>query len=263
MYIEVRPQALKKKYYLVHGYSWFGKTKRFVQYLGSNLSPEELAIKRKEAEPKLKKKLAELQVKERVYPIYAGVDEVELEEIRSMQRRIKKSIKFTEDDWKKFAGAFVLHSTTIENMPPVMETGISVALDFIRTNKENPSIELIKKLHSLIFERSEFRDGKAIEQLNELIRWYKYYEPRYPAFVLAVTFHNQFMLIQPFESGNEIIGKLVMNNILIKNWLPPVDIDTNNKSHYKAVKAYQRNRNIRPMIELVTEEYRELNALKK
>ena len=50
-----------------------------------------------------------------------------------------------------------------------------------------------------------------------------------------------------------------MNNILIKHNLPPVNIDLKNrKKYYQSLQEYENNHNIRPTIELLLEEYKQL-----
>ena len=42
MFIEIRKQGKKKKYYLVHTYRSAGKVKRISKYLGSDIDDKEL-----------------------------------------------------------------------------------------------------------------------------------------------------------------------------------------------------------------------------
>ena len=48
-----------------------------------------------------------------------------------------------------------------------------------------------------------------------------------------------------------------MANILIKNGLPPLNIDlTNVKEYYSSLQEYQKKGNLRPTLELMTREYK-------
>ncbi len=97
--------------------------------------------------------------------------------------------------------------------------------------------------------------------LKELMTWYNRNKTRYPPLVLAAVVHNQFEIIHPFKDGNGRVGRLLLNNILLKHNLPPLNIEMKNRSqYYAALQAYEKDRNIRPTLELFLKEYR---ALKK
>jgi len=52
------------------------------------------------------------------------------------------------------------------------------------------------------------------------------------------------------------------NNILIRHNKPPVNIELENRhNYYDALRNYQETGNIRPMIELILMEYRNLKKL--
>lgn len=163
--------------------------------------------------------------------------------------------------------------------------GVTEAIKFIRQTKEHISTELIKQIHKIIFENSKpyagklrekgievvVRDGlgnivhqgapseKVQELLKELVEWYNKYKNKYPPILLASVVHNQFENIHPFQDGNGRVGRILMNNILIKHNLPPVNIDLKKrKRYYAALQEYENNHNTRPTIELLLEEYKEL-----
>ena len=99
--------------------------------------------------------------------------------------------------------------------------------------------------------------AKVISLLEELIRWYKKNRKKYPPLVLAAVVHNQFEEIHPFQDGNGRVGRLLLNNILLKHKLPPVNIQLKNRGeYYAALQEYQKKGNIRPMIELILKEYK-------
>jgi Fic family protein len=162
--------------------------------------------------------------------------------------------------------------------------GVEDAIKHIRKTKDLLSISLIKKLHHITFKNSKSfagqlrqpgeevavrtRTGIIIHEgapqsrvkslLIELINWYKKHK-KLPGLVLAAVVHNQFETIHPFVDGNGRVGRLLMNNILIKNGLPPVNISLENvREYYNSLQEYQKNKNIRPTLELMLKEYKSL-----
>ncbi|VVB98684.1 Fic/DOC family protein [uncultured archaeon] len=163
--------------------------------------------------------------------------------------------------------------------------GVKEAIQFIRETKEHVSVELIKKIHETVFKNSKpyagqirakgievvIRDGignivhegapseKVPELLKELVTWYSKHQKKYPPLLLAVVVHNQFENIHPFQDGNGRVGRILMNNILIKHGLPPVNIELGKrKDYYKSLQEYEKNHDIRPTIEFLLEEYKKL-----
>lgn len=168
--------------------------------------------------------------------------------------------------------------------------GVSKAVEYIRGTKKHISPDLIKKLHKIVFGDSKpfagnFRargvevavvdalgrivhrgapSGYIISLIKELVGWYNKNKRKYPPIVLAAVVHNQFENIHPFQDGNGRVGRLLLNNILIKHKLPPVNIELKNrKEYYNALREYEVNRNLRPTIELILKEYKALKKLIK
>lgn len=168
--------------------------------------------------------------------------------------------------------------------------GVARAIDFIRKTREHVSLRLIMELHRIVFENSKPFAGKlrppgvevvvadqygqAIHRgapstqvrrlLLGLARWYGKNRKKYPPLVLAAVVHNQFENIHPFQDGNGRVGRLLLNNILLKHNMPPLNIELRNRrGYYAALREYQKERNIRPMIELMLKEYRNLKRLLK
>ncbi|MEK6828716.1 MAG: Fic family protein [Nanoarchaeota archaeon] len=188
------------------------------------------------------------------------------------QKEVKEILE--KDKWPK------------KSKEDIAETyGVNKAINFIRETKEHISIRFILELHKIVFKNSksfagEFRkkgeevvvkDGlgnivhygapqsRVIGLLKELVEWYSKNKGKYPALVLAVVIHNQFENIHPFRDGNGRIGRILLNNILIKNNLIPVNINfKNRREYYSALQEYEKNHNIRPTIDLLIKEYKEL-----
>ncbi len=106
--------------------------------------------------------------------------------------------------------------------------------------------------------------SRVISLLNELIKWYETNKKNYPALILASVVHNQFENIHPFRDGNGRVGRLLLNNILIKKGLPPVNIELADRvEYYQTLQEYEKNKNLRPTIEFLLKEYKKTkNKLK-
>ena len=163
--------------------------------------------------------------------------------------------------------------------------GVAHAVRYIRTTKEQLSLSLIKKLHFIVFQNSKTFAGKfrppGIEVvirdkngviihsgapansiqglLRELVIWYNENRKKYPPLLLAAVVHNQFENIHPFQDGNGRVGRLLLNNVLLKHKLPPVNIGLSNRAqYYAALQDYEKRGNIRTTIDLLLKEYKEL-----
>jgi Fic family protein len=168
--------------------------------------------------------------------------------------------------------------------------GVREAIKLLRNTKEHLSLMLIKELHRICFRNSkpfagEFRkkgqevavvDGHGriihrgapsvmvVKLLKDVVSWYHKNKRKYPPIILAAVVHNQFETIHPFADGNGRVGRLLLNNILLRHNKPPVNIELKNRrEYYAALREYQENGNIRPMIELILKEYRNLKKLLK
>lgn len=166
--------------------------------------------------------------------------------------------------------------------------GVAEAVDYIRTIDEHVSLKLIKELHNIVFKNSKsfagvFRPkgvevivadahgnvvhrGAPSEQieslLKEIVNWYNQNRAKCQPMVLAAVVHNQFEVVHPFQDGNGRVGRLLLNNILLKHNLPPLNIELKNRTqYYLALQAYEKENNIRPMLELMLKEYKELKLL--
>jgi len=160
--------------------------------------------------------------------------------------------------------------------------GVDEAIKFIRQTNEHISLNLIKEIHKIVFKNSknfagEFRkpgeevvvmgkngivhegapQSRVISLLNDLVKWYEKNKNKYPALILASVIHNQFENIHPFRDGNGRVGRLLLNNILIKKGLPPVNIELADRlEYYKTLQEYDKNKNLRPTIEFLIKEYK-------
>lgn len=169
--------------------------------------------------------------------------------------------------------------------------GVAEAIRYIRKTREHISLGLIKTLHKIVFRNSKqefagrFRgknmevavvdsfgriihrgapQNKIITLLKELISWYEKNKKRYHPVLLSAVIHNQFENIHPFQDGNGRVGRLLLNNILLKHNFPPVNIEFKNRQdYYQSLREYENNGNIRPTLELILKEYKSLKRYLK
>ncbi len=306
MHIEKRKVGKKIKYYLAHSYREGERVHKFRKYLGVNLSSEKL---------KERKKIAEKLILEEIHkyrmikdPLKFELTDKKIKDIRKLEREIPLKIShLSEKDWKLFSEIFTYNTNAIEGsklnqkeVKDILEEdkwpdkskediaeayGVEEAIRFVRQTKEHISIELIKKIHKIVFKNSkpfagklrkkgeevvvQDKSGKIVHEgapqnrisflLKELIDWYNKNKTKYPALVLGAVVHNQFENIHPFTDGNGRVGRILLNNILIKHNLPPINIDLkNSREYYKTLKEYDLNKNLKPTIELYLKEYKAL-----
>ncbi|MEA3255540.1 MAG: Fic family protein, partial [Candidatus Altiarchaeota archaeon] len=163
--------------------------------------------------------------------------------------------------------------------------GVARAIKHIRKTKEHVSLKLIQDLHRIVFKNSKIFAGqvrgKGVEVvikdaagnivhrgapqpkiktlLKELERWYNKNKDKYHPIVLAAVVHNQFENIHPFQDGNGRVGRLLLNNILLRHCMSPVNIELVNRiQYYLCLQTYENEGNIRPTIELILKEYKRL-----
>ena len=306
MFIEKRRAGKRIKYYAVHSFREGKEVVKIRRYLGHNLSGKELKRKKQIAEKFIQEQLRHYRVIRD--PLQAALSPDELGQLKRIESKYNFRVHhLSEEQWSRFAELFSYNTNAIEgstltqrevseliekNKVPdksgrdIEEAkGVVEAVKFIRTAKEHISLDLIKRLHEIVFRGSKhfagrFREagvevvirdksgevvhrgapsGMVLPLLKELIQWYNENRKAYPPVLLAAVVHNQFENIHPFQDGNGRVGRLLLNNILIKHSLPPVNIElTRRQEYYEALQAYQKEHNIRPMVEFIVGEYRRL-----
>ncbi|MCK4589497.1 MAG: Fic family protein [Nanoarchaeota archaeon] len=309
MYIERRKIKGKVKYYLAYSYREGSKVHKFRKYLGQDLIKEKL---------KERKQIAEKLILEEIHkyniikdPLKFELSKDEIKSVKKLESEIPMKIShLSEKDWKVFSEIFTYNTNAIEgsqlNQKEVNDLlekdewpnkskediaeayGVNEAIMFIRGTKEHISINLIKKLHKIIFKNSKPFAGKLRKKreevvvmdsrgnvvhegapqsrmnhlLRELINWYELNKKKYPGLILGAVVHNQFENIHPFRDGNGRVGRVLLNNILLKHGLPPINIDLKKSAEYYAtLRSYELDKDLKPTINLYMKEY--LNLKKK
>jgi Fic family protein len=304
MHIEKRISGEKTKYYLAHSYREGKKVHKFSKYLGQDLKTEKLEERRIIAEKLILEEIHKYKVIND--PLKFELSSEEIKKIKTLEKEIPiKIAHLSEADWKKFSEVFTYNTNAIEGsklnqkeVKDILEQdkwpdkskediaeayGVDEAIRFIRSTKEYISLDLIKRIHKIVFKNSKgfagkFRvkgeevvvmdnNGKVVHEgapqariaalLKELIKWYEENKTKYPALVLGAVVHNQFENIHPFADGNGRVGRILLNNILIKHNLPPVNITFINRiEYYKSLELYASSKDIKPTLDLYMKEYK-------
>lgn len=295
MFVEKRKSGKNTKYYLVHSYrDETNKVIKLRRFLGSNLSKKELEKLSKRAEQILKEQIKEL--KTTVFEF--SLSDKQINSLNKYNDKIE-IIHLSEKQWKQFTEEFVYNTNAIEgstvlqeevpeilqkkqtsNLEEIETKGVAKAIKFIRTTKQELSINLILKLHKLCFEESKSfagkirtvevvikgRDGTIIHQgtpakevkqeLEKTIQWYKENKKKFKPLTMAAILHNQFEDIHPFQDGNGRVGRLLLNYILLKNNYPPINILLEDRAeYYKTLQEYSKNDKIRPTLQFLIKQF--------
>ena len=232
----------------------------------------------------------------------ADVRKKDLEIVKRLEATIPLKVShLSEKQWKIFYELFTYNTNAIEGsklnskeVRDILEKDKwpdKSKSDIAEAYGVNEAIEFIREIHKIVFKNSKSFAGelrkpnqevivadslgnvvhegapqvRVIALLNELVEWYNNHKNKYPALVLAAVIHNQFENIHPFQDGNGRVGRLLLNNILIKHKFPPVNIGlTNRTEYYRTLQEYENKGNIRPTLELIIKEYKILKKeLKK
>lgn len=303
MHIEKRKLKGKIKYYLAHSHREGSKVHKFRKYLGQDLKPEKLNERKRIAEKLILEEIHKYNIIKD--PLHFELSEEEIKSIKKLESEIPFKIShLSEQDWKVFSEIFTYNTNAIEGsrlnqkeVNNILENdkwpdkskediaeayGVDEAIMLIRKTKEHISIDLIKKIHKIVFKNSKSFAGKLRKKgeevvvmggngnivhegapqtrinhlLRGLIEWYFKNKTKYPSLVLGAVVHNQFENIHPFRDGNGRVGRILLNNILIKHGLPPINIDLKNQEEYYAsLQAYETGNDLKPTLHLYMKEY--------
>jgi len=305
MYLEKKKVNGKIRYWLSHSFREGRKVHKIRKLLGSDLTKEVLEERKKKAEKLI---LEEIELYRVIRdPLQRKLSKEEIDYIEKLEKQAKiKVIHLSEAQWKKFSKLFTYNTNAIEgsrlNKKEVVEIidkdkwperkskediaeayGVNEAIKFIRKTKDHVSLDLIKKIHLIVFKNSKSFAGelrkrgeevvvktstgivvhegapqiRVIGLLKELINWYNKHKSKYPGLILAAVVHNQFENIHPFADGNGRVGRILMNNVLIKHNYPPVNIDLEDtREYYATLQAYEKEYNLRPTIEFLLKSYK-------
>lgn len=296
MFIEKRKSDKGIKYYLSHSIRVDTKVKKLIKYLGQNLSQKEL--KEKEI---LAKQLIEEEIKELNTEVFNfDLSPAQIKQLNRYDSKIK-ILHLEKVSWEKFKEDFVFNTNAIEGSSVLEEEvkglleenslpktkdelesiNVGKAIEYIKTLKEDISIDLILKLHEICFKGSKsfagrlrnkevvIKNNKGVvihqgapvkeleNELEEFINWYNENKTEFKPLVLAAIVHNQFEYIHPFEDGNGRVGRLLLNYILLKNNYPPINIFLENrKKYYQCLREFSENNNLKSTIEFLIKQFK-------
>ena len=306
MHIEKRRIGKVTKYFLSHSFREGSKVHKIRKYLGQNLPSSKLSERKKIAEKLILEEIHKYNIIKD--PLQFELSKEEIAKIKQLEKEIPiKIAHLSEKDWKFFSELFTYNTNAIEGsklnqkeVNDILEEdkwpdkskediaeayGVDEAIRFTRSTKEHISLNLIKKIHKIVFKNSKSFAGKLRKKgedvvvvdnrgnivhegappsrinhlLKDLIKWYEKNKNKYPALVLGAVTHNQFENIHPFRDGNGRVGRILLNNILIKHRLPPINIDFKDRmEYYNTLKEYELNKNLKPTIELYLKSYKDL-----
>jgi Fic family protein len=310
MYIEKRKVKNKFRYFLSHSFREGGKVHKTRKYLGEELNLHVLEERKEKAKNLILEEINKYKIIKN--PLKVNLSKEEIRLVRVLQSKIDISINhLSEEKWKQFSELFTYNTNAIEGselniqeVKGVLEEdqwpkdkskqdiaeayGVNEAIKFIRETEENLSIDLVKKIHKIVFNNSKSFAGKfrkvgeevvirnrlgeilhegapqtrVVSLLKELVSWYNKNMDKYPALILASVVHNQFENIHPFADGNGRVGRILLNFVLLRHKLPPVSINFKNRSeYYQSLRSYDKEHNLRPTIELILKEYKDLRGL--
>ena len=311
MHIEKREEKGKIKYFLAHSYREGKKVHKFRKYLGINLNSSKLKERREIAEKLILEEIHKYRIIKD--PLTIDFSSEELKRVDELEKTIPLKIHhLSQKDWIIFSEIFTYNTNAIEgsklNKKEVKDLleedkwpekskediaeafGVNEAIRFIRTTKEPLSLELVKKIHKIVFKNSKSFAGKFRKKdeevvvmdntgsvihegapqtriqhlLKELINWYETNKKKYNGLILAAVIHNQFENIHPFADGNGRVGRILLNYALLRNNLPPINIDFKNRGeYYHSLQSYEQNHDLKPTLNLFMKEYNELQKILK
>ncbi|MEK6880941.1 MAG: Fic family protein, partial [Nanoarchaeota archaeon] len=299
MHVEKRKAGKKTKYYLAHSFREGAKVHKIRKFLGADLQKAILDERIEKSKGLILEEIERYNIIKD--PLQFKLSEKDITFVKKIEKEIPLKIHhLSEQQWVQFSELFTYNTNAIEgselNSKEVKEIleedkwpeekskqdiaeayGVNEAIKYIREIKEELSVELIKKIHRIVFKNSKNFAGqlrKAGEEvvvknklgeivhegapqsrvlylLNELVKWYDNNRKKYPGLILAAVVHNQFENIHPFRDGNGRVGRILLNNILLKNKLPPINIDFKNRmEYYASLQAYQKKHDLRPTLDL-------------
>lgn len=286
MHIETRGRGKKKKFYLARSYRLGSKVRKDRVYLGTGLGREGLAQRHGIAR-------RQLEERERLagqWEIAFGRVEARARKRRLGKREWERFVEEYSYNSNAMEGSSITRKEVLGMLrggrwpfKPKHEIaegyGAAAAARMLAAGKEHLSLPLMLALHRAVFRNSRTfagklrrvdvvvrdRHGEIVHRgapwgqvkglLLGLVEWYYSNKERLHPLVLAAVVHCQFENIHPFQDGTGRVGRLLMNNILLRHGYPPVVVPYRRRNaYYVALQAYEQRRGVAPMVRFLERE---------
>lgn len=183
------------------------------------------------------------------------IPEEEVEKIienKKYRYKVKNEIKEVEnsiDSWKFLNTKFIFNEANIKKLYHILTK------DLLQENWEKYP-RWFKKLANIVNNDITTTPDKVSEEINMLISWYRNNKKTIFSIQLAFDFHLKYEQIHPFENWNGRTWRLLMNKILIQNWMLPMIVFTENKQAYFNAIASCKSWNKKKYYKFMLEQYK-------
>ena len=183
------------------------------------------------------------------------IPEDEVEKIISNKKyryKIKIEIQEVENSiksWDFLNTKFIFNEANIKKLYHILTK------DLLQENWEKYP-RWFKKVSNIVNNDITTSPEKVSEEINDLINWYKNNKKNIFPLQLAFDFHLRYEQIHPFENWNWRTWRLLMNKILIQNWMFPMIVFTENKQSYFNAIASCKSGNKKKYYKFMLEQYK-------
>lgn len=159
------------------------------------------------------------------------IPEEEVEKIIENKKyiyKVKNEIQEVENSiksWDFLNSKFIFNEANIKKLYHILTK------DLLQENWEKYP-RWFKKVSNIVNNDITTSPEKVSDEIKDLINWYKNNKNNIFPLQIAFDFHLRYEQIHPFENGNGRTWRLLMNKILIQNWMFPMIVFTENKQSY-------------------------------
>lgn len=186
---------------------------------------------------------------------WSKIPEEEVEKIfknKKYRYKIKNEIQEVENSikaWDFLNKKFIFNEANIKKLYHILTK------DLLQENHEKYP-RGFKKLSNIVNNDITIVPERVSEEINKLINWYKFNKRKIFPLQLAFDFHLRYEQIHPFENWNGRTWRLLMNKILIQNWMLPMIVFTENKQSYFNAIASCKSWNKKKYYKFMLEQYK-------
>ena len=231
-----------------------------------------------------------IELKDDYVPGYPAITEEQSKRIAQLNTRMKNDFKSMsasekENFFSSFYNDYIYNTNSIEGSTLTREqtyfvthenqgvegkslkeihmaTNLMSAVKYLESCKEDLSLTLIRKIHSIVQENIQPKEelgkfklrqnyivgteflptppGLVKRRMRSLMDWYARNKNRMNSFELVCIFHARFVSIHPFVDGNGRTARLLHNHILARNGISKIIFRASTKQkYYSALRAVQ------------------------